>query len=184
MKNGGAIMKKSLLVFFLAPLIGGFFRSSVVADDTLVKFKGGIGVIPVSSTAGTQNDNGTFPDVNRNVVRGVNPPGQIWVIDELDAKVKTNGDIKVKGKGLLLGGGNNIGTTNNQSVRARLFCGAAVNESDLVALEPNGDFTIDDILTPVSPTVAPVPPNPCTTPVLLIISSGGSWFAAGIPDLK
>lgn len=39
--------------------------------------EGGIGVIPVSCAAGVQNAGGTFPNVNRNVVRGVNPAGQI-----------------------------------------------------------------------------------------------------------
>src|SRR2546430_2535221 len=77
-----------------------------------------------------------------------------------------------------------IGTTANQSVRARLFCGpaatATVHQSGLVPLEPNGDFRIDDVLAPVAPTTAATPAAPCTSPVLLIVSGGGSWFAAGI----
>jgi hypothetical protein len=178
--KGGIVMKKSLFVSILAVLLGGFFVSSLLADDTLVKFKGGIGVIPVSSGVGTA---ATATTVNRNIVRGVQPPGQIWRIKDLKAEVKVNGHIRVDGRGLLLAGGNGIGTNANQSVRARLFCGAAVHESTLVPLAANGDFKIDDILTPVSPTVAPVPPNPCDSPALLIVSSGGSWFAAGIPDL-
>jgi hypothetical protein len=167
-------MKKCLFVAILNIIVGGIFASSGVADDTLVEFKGGIGVIPVSSAAGTANANGTFPDVNRNVVRGVNPPGQIWRIDDLKAKVKTDGSITVDGRGLLLAGGNNIGTNAGQSVRARLFCDTVAHDSpDLVPLAPNGDFKIDDVLSPL-------PPNPCSSPVLLIVSSGGSWFAAGI----
>jgi hypothetical protein len=92
-KNGGAIMKKSLFISILAVLMGGFFASSVIADDTLVKFKGGIGVIPVSSGQGQA---ATATVVNRNIVREVQPPGQIWVIKDLDAHVKTNGDISVQ----------------------------------------------------------------------------------------
>jgi len=177
-------MKKSLLVFSLLALTGGFFTLPAMGDDnTLVKFKGGIAVIPVSNGTGTANPDGTFPNVTRNIVRGVNPPGQIWRIKDLKADVEVNGHIRVDGRGLLLAGGNGIGTNANQSVRARLFCGTAVHESTLVPLAANGDFKIDDILAPVSPTVTPVPPNPCDTPALLIISSGGSWFAAGIPDL-
>jgi len=33
-------MKKSLFASILMVLIGGFFASSVIADDTLVSFKG------------------------------------------------------------------------------------------------------------------------------------------------
>ncbi len=166
-------MKKALFVSISVLLIVGFFALPVLADDTLVRFKGGIGVIPVSNVV--VNPDGTIT-VNRNIVRGVNPAGQIWVIRKLDAKVETNGEIKVKGEGLLLGGGNNIGTNANQSVRATLLCGNDQHDSDLVPLEPNGDFRIDDVLTPA-------PPDPCENPVLLIRNPAGSWFAAGIRKL-
>jgi hypothetical protein len=84
-------MKKSLFVSILMLLIGGFFASSVVADDTLVRFRGGIGDLPVSNVAGIVNPDGTFPDVTRNIVRGVEPAGQIWVISALTADVKVDG---------------------------------------------------------------------------------------------
>src|SRR5438445_245581 len=139
-------MKKSLFASAFVVLIGLLSASSVLADEQLVTFSGGIGVIPVSSGVGTDP---TATVVNRNIVRGVQPPGQLWRIGDLKATVKIDGHIRVDGLGLLLAGGNNIGTNANQSVRARLFCGAAVHQSDLVPLEPNGDFRIDDILTPV-----------------------------------
>jgi hypothetical protein len=45
-----------------------------------------------------------------------------------------------------------------------------------VALEPNGDFRINDTLNPA--------PTECASPVLLIrTASNGTWFAAGIPKL-
>ena len=147
-----------------------------VADDDLVKFRGGIGVIPVSSAAGVANADGTSPNVNRNVVRGVNPPGQIWVIEELRAEVEVGGRIRVDGRGLLLGGGNGIGTNANQSVMATLICEAAapftLRNTGLVPLEANGDFRINDVLNPA--------PAECASPVLLIRNAGGAWFAAGI----
>jgi hypothetical protein len=170
-------MKKALgLVLFLV----GMFPISATTDDTLVKFKGGIGVIPVSSAAGVQNANGTFPDLNRNTVRGVNPPGQIWTIADLRAEVNVDGRIKVRGRGLLLAGGNNIGTNAGQSVFATLICETVSpftqRNSNLagVPLEDNGDFRIDDVLTPA-------PPVDCASPVLLIRNTAGAWFAAGIP---
>jgi hypothetical protein len=144
------------------------FPLAANAQSPLVRFDGGIGVIPVRG--------GNLP----NTVRGVNPGGQPWVITRLIVDVKTGGRISVDGRGLLLGGGDNIGTNANQSVRARLFCGPAVtpsiHDSVLVPLEPNGDFRIDGVL-------APVPPTPCANPVLLIVSGNNNWFAAGIPKL-
>jgi len=161
----------ALCAFLILPL-------TAAADSSLVRFDGGIGVVPVSSVAGVQNDDGTFPNVNRNTVRNVPPAGQLWVIRDLKASVDVTGRIKVIGKGLLLSGGNNIGTNGNASVFATLFCGNLEQSTNLtgVPLEPDGDFKINDFLVPS-------PPNPCDNPVLLIrTSNGGRWFAAGIPN--
>ena len=151
---------------------------SALADDSLVKFKGGIGVIPVSSGVGAA---ATAVVVNRNIVRGVQPPGQIWRISDLSADVKMDGSIKVRGKGLLLAGGNGIGGNAGQSVRATLICEnvatPVLHDTGLVPLEANGDFRIDDVLSPP-------PPTACDSPVLLIRNPAGAWFAAGIPNLQ
>jgi hypothetical protein len=169
-------MLKRLAMLF----VGMVVPLASLADDSLVKFKGGIGVIPVSSGVGAA---ATAEVVNRNLVRGVQPPGQIWVIADLRADVKTDGRIKVKGKGLLLGGGNGIGGNANQSVRATLICelvAPVLRDTNLVPLEANGDFRIDDVLRSQA---GAMPPNPCASPVLLIRNPAGAWFAAGIPDL-
>lgn len=186
------LKKMSAWVLFF----GIVYPLSAAADDSLVKFKGGIGVIPVSSAAGALNADGTSPNVNRNVVRGVSPAGQIWVIADLRADVKADGlgSIKARGKGLLLGGGNNIGGNANASVFATLICQVTASDGTVtfalhntdsddftagiqgVPLEPNGDFLIDDTLSPV--------PSVCANPVLLIRNAAnGGWFAAGIPNL-
>jgi hypothetical protein len=173
-------MKKALvLLSFLVAL----FARSAVANDTLVKFRGGIGDIPVSNVAGTANPDGTFPNVTRNIVRGVEPAGQIWVISALKADVKVDGRIRVDGRGLLLGGGNTIGTNGNASVFATLICATGApftqfsTDLDGVPLAANGDFRIDDVLVPAPPAV-------CDSPVLLIrVTVAGAWFAAGIPKL-
>jgi hypothetical protein len=173
-------VEKGLFISIIAVLTGGFFASSAATDDTLVKFKGGIGVHPVSNVSGTQNANLSFPDVTRNVVRGVNPAGQLWVIDKLDAEVKANGDIKVKGKGLILGGGNNAGRATGQSVFATLICEAAAPFTERntnlagVPLSVDGNFEINDDLMPR-------PPADCVSPMLLIRNADGlAWFAVGI----
>jgi hypothetical protein len=149
------------LLAFAAPL-------GAAADDSTLKFDGGIGVIPVSNV----NPSGV---ATPNVVQGVSPGGQPWVIAKLTAKVRSDGRISVEGRGLLLAGGNGIGTTGNQSVEAALFCGGFRHDTGVVPLDPDGGFRIEDVLTPV-------PPSPCASPVLLIVSAGGRWFAAGIPE--
>ena len=148
-------------------------------ESLLVRFRGAIGVDPISNVV----VNGTTTTVNANVVRGVSPAGQIWRIADLDANIREDGRIRLRGQGLLLGGGNGIGTNGGQSVFATLFCGAAssatASSTNLagVALDSDGDFTIDDVLSPV-------PPSSCETPVLLIQTTAGShpWFAAGVED--
>ncbi len=168
-----------LLLIVLAPLSS---LADGMRENSLVRFKGGIGVIPVSNVAVST----TTPPVTTataNIVRGISPAGQIWVIAGLDATVSTDGHIRVHGRGLLLGGGNGIGTSAGLNVFATLFCGPAASASASsstqtgVTLEANGDFTIDDVLSPALP-------NPCDTPVLLIRNAAGThaWFAAGIED--
>jgi hypothetical protein len=160
----------ALLAVALAPVAGS-------ADQSLARFRGGIGVIPVSNVI--VNADGTIT-VNRNIVRGVNPAGQIWVIADLKAEVKTDGEIRVDGEGLLLGGGNNIGTNANARVIATLLCGTTQHSTDPggVPLAADGDFRIDDVLSPI-------PPADCATPVLLIRNAANlGWFAAGIPKLN
>src|SRR5262249_24413751 len=152
------------------------------ADDTLAAFKGGIGVIPVSSGQGTA---ATATVVNRNIVRGVQPAGQIWRIENLEARIRANGEIRVDGKGLVLAGGNRAGRATGQSVFATLICEAAAPFNEFsstltgVPLAANGDFRIDDVLSSAAMTALPFQ---CASPMLLIRAAGsGNWFAVGIP---
>ena len=163
---------RGLAVAFVALAISGIASAQTDWFNTL-QFEGGIGVTPVTGVAA----NGA---VNLNIVRGVSPAGP-WRIAALEATVRPDGHIKVVGRGLLLAAGNGIGTNGGQRVHATLFCGdatsATAHDSTVagVALAADGDFRINDFLTPA-------PPVPCTTPVLLIRNPGGLWFAAGIPD--
>ena len=191
MKNAFALSAFLTSVFTLSPLasVPASAQQPALAQQpasaqqpdghTLVKFDGGIGVIPLAGGVGQAP---TATVVNRNIVRGVQPAGQIWVISALRATVKTDGRIRVDGRGLLLGGGNLIGFTANASVFATLICEPTApfteHNTNLVGvpLEPSGDFRIDDVLDPA-------PPASCDSPVLLIRVTGANpgWFAAGIP---
>jgi hypothetical protein len=130
--------------------------------------------------------------VSFNIVRGVHPAGQIWVINDLVATVQTSGKITVNGKGLVLAGGNNLGRTPTPalSVIATLICETAAPFTEHttagagVLLSPTGDFQIND-------TLSPLPPATCASPMLLIrnaaTAAGGfpnTWFAGGIYNPK
>jgi hypothetical protein len=159
----------------LASVLALLVASSARADDTILKFKGGIVEIPVIGTP-------AVPVAN--VVRTIQPAGTPWVIRALSAEVKADGRIHVEGRGLLLAGGNGVGTNGGASVFATLICGPLPNGpftssstpmANAVALAADGDFRIDDILE--SP-----PSNGCDNPVLLIRTvPSGVWFTAGIP---
>ncbi|MDH5265015.1 MAG: hypothetical protein OEX21_09725 [Betaproteobacteria bacterium] len=155
-------MNQKTTGWMVAAVLGLGVAGAASAADSLARFEGGIGSQPLRS-GGTPN-----------VVHGANPGGLPWVIARLSADVKTDGRVAVAGRGLLLAGGNGIGTTGGQSVRARLVCGGVFHDTALVPLEPDGDFRIDDAFFPP-------PPVPCASPVLLILNGAGAWFAAGIP---
>jgi hypothetical protein len=172
MKKAAAIL--ALLASAAAPV-------TAQERTVLARFDGAVGVDPVANVAGLANPDGTFPNVRLNVVRGVTPAGP-WTISGLRADIFSDGGIKVRGRGLLLAAGNSIGTNGNQRVFATVICEPAapfIERSTSftgVALEPNGDFRINDTLNPA--------PTECASPVLLIrTASNGTWFAAGIPKL-
>lgn len=141
-------------------------------DDTLVSFSGGIGADPV---AGIDGAGMPIP----NVVRGVPAGGRAWVIDELKVRIRNDGTITGRGTGLLFSGGEAIGTRGGVGqVFATLFCDGLDYNSEPVALDLAGDFSLRGMLSAV-------PPSPCNGPVLLIRNAAGNqaWFAAGIPRL-
>ena len=125
-----------------------------LTDDTLVTYKGGIGADSVSSPATT------------NIVRGVQPPAQLWAIADFKAEVKADGHIKADGRGLVFAGGDTVGTavvltptggTAGLNVFATLICENVPTfvqrNTNLagVPLAANGDFKINDVLSPPPP---------------------------------
>lgn len=169
-----------------ATSVGAFSRvqGNARTNHTLVKFEGGIGVEPVSSGTGLAPVAAT---VNRNIVRGVQPGAQPWRVADFNAAVKADGRITAHGRGLVFAGGDTVGTalvitptggTAGLRVFATLICENIApfveRNTRSVLLAANGDFTIDDVLSPL-------PPASCATPVLLIRNEANrNWFSAGI----
>ena len=164
-------------------------------SDVLFNFDGGIGSQPFRSANGVASPN---------TVAGVAPGGTPWPIESLKAVIKTDGTIRVNAKGILLGGGDKIGTRGDpRQMVVSLFCrnipapGAAAGtlqttpyNSEFVNLDPNGDFELSSSLTNAT---GATPPEDCgdkidNRPVLLLRTVGGTppapgnWFAAGILD--
>jgi hypothetical protein len=168
-------------------------------SDTLFNFKGVVGVQPFRSQAGA-------PVLN--TVAGVPPGGTPWGMTAFEAEIKTNGDIRARGRGVLLWGGDGIGTrAGPRQVVVSLFCrgpftppavsGAVVQNAfttSPVDLNPDGDFDLRSTLTD---STGATPPLDCgnyadNRPVLLVRAvtpanptTGtpaipGAWFAAGI----
>jgi hypothetical protein len=174
------------IVTILAVGLLALALSFAQADDTLVKFDGGIGADGVSNAQGLAP---VATVVTRNIVRGVQPPAQLWTIADLKAEVKDDGHITADGRGLVFAGGNTVGTalvitptggTAGLTIFATLICENVPpfveRNTNPVPLAANGDFKIDDVLSPPPP-----PPSSCATPVLLIRNAGNlNWFAAGI----
>jgi hypothetical protein len=143
-----------------------------------------------------------------NTVAGVPPGGAPWGITSLDAIIKTNGDIRARGEGVVLLGADGLGTrAGPRQVILSLFCrnvpvppavSAALIltpfNSEPVDLDEDGDFVVRGKLTDAT---GATPPLNCgdtvdNRPVLLIRSvtpanpttgapaTPGAWFAAGL----
>lgn len=169
-------MKKSILSITLAAcgavaLSLAGLSPALASDDNRIEFHGGIGSTPFAlvNSAPGPND-----------VRGIAPGGRPWVIEKLRASIRADGAISVKGKGLLLAGGNAVGLPAlPRQVVATLFCGATELTSPPAELDAGGNFMIRG-------TLGAALPHPCQTPTLLIrnfsANAAGPWFAAGIPE--
>ena len=167
-------------------------------DNTLFKFDGGTGVQVFRSAAGV-------PALN--TVAGVPPGGAPWGLTSFKATIKTTGEIRARGTGVLLLGADGIGTrAGPRQVILSLFCravpvppavsGAVLQNafnSQPTDLDEDGNFSLRGALADAT---GAAPPLTCgddvdNRPVLLIRSvtpanptTGtpaipGAWFAAG-----
>ncbi len=165
-------------------------------SSILFKFDGGTGNQVFRSAAGV-------PTLN--TVAGVNPAGAPWGLASFDAIIKTTGDIRGRGEGVVLLGADGIGSrAGPRQLILSLFCRnvpvpPAVSaplilspfNSEPVDLDEDGDFVVRGKLTDAT---GATPPLNCgdtidNRPVLLIRSvtpatsttpaTPGAWFAAG-----
>jgi hypothetical protein len=83
----------------LLPAVVALAPLSAVAAQPLVKFDGGIGAIGASAAIAADGTGPNAATVTRNIVRGVQPPAQLWTIADLTAEVDIDGHIKVDGRG-------------------------------------------------------------------------------------
>jgi hypothetical protein len=166
------------------------------SSSILFKFEGGTGNQVFRSAAGV-------PTLN--TVAGVNPAGAPWGLASFDATIKTTGDIRGRGEGVVLLGADGIGSrAGPRQLILSLFCrnvpvppavSAALIltpfNSEPVDLDEDGDFVVRGKLTDAT---GATPPLDCgdtvdNRPVLLIRSvtpatsttpaTPGAWFAAG-----
>jgi len=179
--------RRSLKTIASSLLAAGLSLPLLAHADAVARFDGGIGVVP-ATWAGANNTAPTGGAAAANAVNDTPPPGRPWVISDLKASVLGDGSFDVRGEGLVLAGGNNVGVSANLAVRMRLYCGGAAGvpltkftSNETTTLEPNGDFHLRGQLAVVNQ------PLDCPNARLLIIAAGpnaanaGGWFAAGIP---
>ncbi|MGB3430048.1 MAG: hypothetical protein WBA53_17935 [Burkholderiaceae bacterium] len=176
-------MRAVRLSLMVLGLVAATASVSAPKAPVLLKFHGAIGVDPLTAAGGVDT---------LNVVRGVNPGGRAWVMRDLKASVRTDGNITVQGFGLLFASGDLIATRGPVThVSATLACGPADASAIKFAspgapLDTNGNFRIDGVLT-LGANAAVLPPV-CENPALLIRAfnpttfTQGGWFAVGIPD--
>jgi hypothetical protein len=160
----------------VAAVAGALFASAVAspAAAETVRWRIILGVSPISLNAAT-----TPPTPVQNVVGNIPPGGQPW--STLGGRAKVDlaaGRVEFEVEGLVLAGGNSIGTPGavNQ-VKGTLICGAGTT-----------NVTIDTVLVPLSAkgdaefsgSVGPIP-STCTSSnvAFLIRIAAGRWIANG-----
>lgn len=113
-----------------------------------------------------------------NPINGVNGGGLAWTIDVGRGKLRTDGQLTITVRGLVLAEGPSAGTNPITGFRGLVSChtidttGAAtiVNVStDIVPATPTGNADIDAVLEL---------PEPCIGPIVFVTSPTSAWFAA------
>jgi hypothetical protein len=107
------------------------------------------------------------------VLFAVKPGGAPWAIAKGEAKVRRDGRVKVRIKGLVITAPPQNGTNPLSNIAATVFCsGSAVGTTQAVPFSPTGDARIDETLaTPLS--------RPCLAPAVLLNPAPGGAINAG-----
>jgi hypothetical protein len=104
----------------------------------------------------------------------VSPGGAPWVIDKGKARVRRDGRVKVRVRGLVIPTAPQNGTNPLSDIAATVYCGGeAVGTTDAVPFSTDGDARIDDRLD--SPL-----PKPCLVPAVLLNPAPGGVTNTGV----
>jgi hypothetical protein len=97
----------------------------------------------------------------------VKPGGAPWVIDRGEAKVRRNGRVKVRVRGLVIPTPPQNGTNPLSNIAATVYCGGKpVGTTQAVPFSTDGDARIDERL-------AKELPSPCLVPAVLLNPAPG-----------
>jgi hypothetical protein len=108
------------------------------------------------------------------VLFGVQPGGIDWTTARSNVKVRRDGRVRARIKGLVFAEGPNVGKNTVPQLAATVYCGGtAVGTTKAVPFSPEGDAVIDD-------TLATAPPSPCLAPAVLINPAPAGTPATGV----
>lgn len=118
------------------------------------------------------------------VIFGVQPGGKDWVVRRGEVRVRRDGRIKVKVRGLVFAPSEvGAGTNPLNGIAASLFCnGAPAGTTAAFPFSPQGDARIRAQL--------PAPPAPCAHPTVLLnpapngVVNTGTYIAASVPATR
>jgi hypothetical protein len=101
------------------------------------------------------------------VIDGASPGGVPWVLQRGEARLRSDGDLRVELRGLLIPSGQFAGTTGPvHTVSASLYCGGNVQGTTAqFPLSPQGDAELEGMVTV---------PATCLVPTVLVHPNGGA----------
>lgn len=161
------------LATFAILMSGSVSLAHASLAETEVEWRQLVGVISPGNTVGTGSGK-------------VTGGGTPWVVSNGSAEVNlTTGDIRFRVDGLVLAGGNSIGTPDGvTSVKGTLVCdttgvlnsgNSTIVDTPLVTLSPQGNARFSGNLGAL--------PLACTSQpniAFLVRSGGGAWLAGGV----